>query len=1155
MMALLNESIAVSGRFARSANLERDETRTEPFDGYVVTARALDVVERIARAAAFGPSGGAWSLTGPYGSGKSSLALLIDAVFGNVPQTRHMAMELINEASSDVVNLVREAHQRYQTSASGFSSGLVTAEREPLTHTILRALHKAVIRRYGKIPSDDIFPAASLVHRAQEDIANQDPRRIGPSPATLIDIAKSLVERAPLLLIIDEFGKNLEAFRDGADSDPYLLQQLAEVGQSSSGLPLFVLTLQHLSFEDYLGRVDDAQRREWAKVQGRFEDVAFLESPAQARALIQTVFKTQSRKLDERIKRWAEQYAPAMRSLGIRDLATPQGIASCYPLHPLSAVVLPELCSRYGQHERTLFSFLAGPDPNSVSSFLATQTLEADGPLPSVELAKMYDFFVTNGMGSQQSSRWTEMAVRIRDAYGLTPAQEKLVKAIAVLNLVSTGGSLRASRQVLALIDGQIEETLAGLEATGLVTYRDFADEYRLWQGTDADIPRILEAARRLVEKRPLVETMSDIDEPSPVVAARHNAENQVLRVFKRRYVASSQVVEPLHATNDFDGEVLLVVDEPACVPTVSYSKAHLAKPVVAAIPTDLTDLNTAAKELAAIQIALEDPVITNDWVARRELGERLAQVRSIFDSALSDTFDAGRCRWVLLSGDKGNIELSVGRGSAPISQAADLAYQSTPVIPNEMVNRASLTSQGAQARRLLLEAMINSGDHPDLGLSGYGPEVAVYQALLKHSGIHTLDNRNQAMSFGTPSDESLQPAWKMVMHEFKRATTGRVNLHEIYTILQSPPIGMKNSVVPIFLTACLLAQNDEIAIYEHGTFKPILTSEISQRMVRNPAHFDIKHFDNITGARKQVIDALSTRLGIKPKFQKHRVPNVLAVVGDLVKRMGRIDNYTRRTQDLTPATVQARDALLEAVEPDRLLFHNLPMALGFKPVLVDSPAYHYSDEYAKALGEAVEELESAYPNLLDNLLEMLLATSVEKSRLAIAGQAEALSEEVLDPRVRPFVLALANTHFESDTDWIKTIATVVMQKAPAEWRDADLKQFQHELPQQVAAFRRLVALHTQHRADGGGPFVPFRVTFTRPDGREDFRLVSVDQDQRDRIAPAFQAFIDRITEDVGSSMRAKHALLALLGEQLLPSSSATAEPPEEIPNLRVQDG
>ena len=197
-----------------------------------------------------------------------------------------------------------------------------------------------------------------------------------------------------------------------------------------------------------------------------------------------------------------------------------------------------------------------------------------------------------------------------------------------------------------------------------------------------------------------------------------------------------------------------------------------------------------------------------------------------------------------------------------------------------------------------------------------------------------------------------------------------------------------------------------------------------------------------------------------------------------------------------------------------------------------------------RPLPEVMQELESAYPNLLNQLLETLLATSAETSRLAIGGQAAALADEVLDPNVRAFVLTLANTHLESDTDWIKTIATVVSQKAPAEWRDNDLQRFEHELPQHVAAFRRLVALHAQHRADGGGPFQAFRVTFTRPDGREDVRLVSVDHDQRDRLDHALDGFIQQLTEVTGSPQRTQHALLTLLGERLLPSPLTTDEQP-----------
>ena len=252
-MPTLADTISVSGRFARSANLERDLARPEPLDGYVVTARALDVIERVAGTATTGSAGGAWSLTGPYGSGKSSLALLLDAAFGGRSQLQRSALRLIDDASKAVGDLVRCAHRNHGTTNRGFHRGLATAAREPLNHTVLRALHSAVQRRHNAPtpPPADTLAAASALTSALADAAEKDPRRTGPSPSALVEIARRLAEDSPLLLIVDEFGKNLEAVRDGGEADPYLLQQLAEAGQGS-GLPIFVVTLQHLSFEDHL---------------------------------------------------------------------------------------------------------------------------------------------------------------------------------------------------------------------------------------------------------------------------------------------------------------------------------------------------------------------------------------------------------------------------------------------------------------------------------------------------------------------------------------------------------------------------------------------------------------------------------------------------------------------------------------------------------------------------------------------------------------------------------------------------------------------------------------------------------------------------------------------------------------------------------------
>ncbi len=624
-MPTLADHIQIQPRFAKSANLERDAGRAQPLEGYIVTSRALEAVERMLTVASSQQAGGAWSLTGPYGSGKSSLALLLDALLGPDGATRDLAIALLEAANSDMADLAWAAHDNHDTQETGFRRGLVTAAREPLNRTILRALHSAVLGAFGRIPSTRQFPAAGALKAAIGDADSQDPRRTGPSPGALIEVATCLAKDRPLFLVIDEFGKNLEAIADSSDGDPYLLQQLAEAGQGS-GLPIFLMTLQHLSFEDYLSHTDGPQRREWAKVQGRFETVAYVESASQTRAFIGTVFRA-DRNIRGRIDRWATQQASTMRSLGIAELADPDVVASCYPLHPLAASVLPELCNRYGQHERTLFSFLTSADPASAASYLDAAVLLPEGELPSVGLAGVYDYFVASGTMAGvpvDQGRWTEIATRLRDAPNLTPAQRRLAKSVAVLNLVSTTGVVRASRRLLAEIDPHAPDLLPDLETAGVVTYRDFSDEYRIWQGTDVDIPRRLSRARGEMQQRSLVGILSDIDDPKPVIAARHSAKHDLLRVFARRYVAGGELVEPLDPFSDYDGEVLMVVDPDN--PPILAKSSKAAKPVVAAMPTDVAALDDAARECAAVGAVLDDPVVGDDWVARQEVSERLAQ-------------------------------------------------------------------------------------------------------------------------------------------------------------------------------------------------------------------------------------------------------------------------------------------------------------------------------------------------------------------------------------------------------------------------------------------------------------------------------------------------------------------------------------------------
>ena len=69
--------IKVSATYTRSVNLERDSQSDTADLGYIPTSRALRTLGTIASRFESKDLPRAWSLVGPYGSGKSSFALFL----------------------------------------------------------------------------------------------------------------------------------------------------------------------------------------------------------------------------------------------------------------------------------------------------------------------------------------------------------------------------------------------------------------------------------------------------------------------------------------------------------------------------------------------------------------------------------------------------------------------------------------------------------------------------------------------------------------------------------------------------------------------------------------------------------------------------------------------------------------------------------------------------------------------------------------------------------------------------------------------------------------------------------------------------------------------------------------------------------------------
>lgn len=1158
----LDQLIATAPQFARSVNIERD-AGTGDLDGYLPTARALETTRRVAAAIADRRLTRAWSVTGPYGSGKSSLAVLLDALCGRVDDPRRIrALAVLRDVDPATADSMATALDLAPT--SGFIRAGATAQREPAARTIVRAIAAGLERHDG--------PArrrAALGRTAARMLDSEINARVAA------DFLADVCELGPVLLILDEFGKNLEFFAEtGGSADLFVLQEIAERAAGPDGLPLFLLTLQHLAFEDYATGASVVQRREWAKVQGRFEDIPYTDAPTELLELIARVFRVSDDRFVKRINQWATLAHREVSTLGLADLLqSEQLLAACYPLQPLTLAVLPELCNRYGQRERTLFSFLARPEPNAVPSFMAAAAV-GNGELPCVGLDKTYDYFVSSAgtiVGTADgASRWLEIDSRISETQGLSTGEVRCLKVIGVLNLVSRGGVLRASTDMVraALPDVAVSEVIPQLEARGILVYRAFADEYRIWQGSDFDLQGAIEDARRRLSGEPVGGLCERALPLGPLVAARHSQERGVLRFFARAYVDGTSTIVAPGVDDDEDGLLAYIVDNTP-PGDLRIDPQDSAKPVLLVYPSDGKHLRSSAADAAAVAEVLRTAdELERDWVARREMHERAALAIDRFRTTLAEAFDLKTDARVRLS-DGTVVPTAGGRTwSSVLSSVCDDVFSATPVLRNEMLVRRTLSSQAARARRDLLTGMVERQGDPKLGIEGYGPERAMLEAVLLHPGIYR--DRPNGWSFGPPPRTSdVRVVWKAITEQLISARRRHIGLDAVWRTLKAPPFGLPEGPIPVLVAAALLANSDELAIYQDGTFQAFVGVELLERIAKAPERFTVKHFST-GGARSKVVDALSGTVQSRPKAAGRRNTSLLGVLNPILATIRGLPEYTRRTTDLSEPALRTRAALTRGTEPDELIFRDLPMALGLDPF---HPTGAIPDDrvdiFVRLLMNALDELQNSYASLLDSVRASLAdgigvpsPASLGEVRANIGTTARRLVDSVLEPRLRSFLLAASDQHLE-DVEWVEYVAMNVAERPAPAWRDEDRRRFDAALVEMLSAMRRVAMLHFERLDMPDGAALTRQVTVTTPDGYTAGAVVWLDE----VVAATLNDVVERATEEAVSRLghRGVEALLALLADRMLAVDGAGVDttvaplpygpPDEEQPDRKKHHG
>lgn len=156
-----------------------------------------------------------------------------------------------------------------------------------------------------------------------------------------------------LLVVIDEFGKVLEhAAEKNPNKDLYYLQKLSELVNVTSRKILLITTL-HQNFSAYGKKLSEAQKNEWTKVKGRFQEIVFVEPVEQIMFLAAKRIENNHTVSESQLKPLQEL---AIQTHFVSDSYSYEAAKSLWPLDPFAAYTITKAIQRYGQNERSLFT-------------------------------------------------------------------------------------------------------------------------------------------------------------------------------------------------------------------------------------------------------------------------------------------------------------------------------------------------------------------------------------------------------------------------------------------------------------------------------------------------------------------------------------------------------------------------------------------------------------------------------------------------------------------------------------------------------------------------------------------------------------------------------------------------------------------------------
>lgn len=529
-----------------------------------------------------------------------------------------------------------------------------------------------------------------------------------------------------IAFIIDEFGKFLEyASKHNPEVELYFVQQLCEWINNTTTQAILIGTL-HQDFSAYSFQLTKSQQQEWSKVKGRFKEVVFNEPVEQLLVLA-------SKRIEEKFKtvqppKSFDKLFTAIKdakAFPLKDYFNKAFGKTLYPFDILSAAVLTLSLQRYGQNERSLFSFIESDDHLSLNDFdLSKNTYYS--------IDKVYDYLLGNyySVITHKSSKsdyvlWNGIRKSIERVEGVLPEQmqkdaQQLIKTIGLLNIfVTASAQLDASFYEayghLAIGIKHPDLVLHQLEKYKIIRYVKHSFRYVIFEGTDLDIDLAIDEAGRIIEKTSNVVEQLNHYFDFPFIAAKSVFYKKgTLRFFQFKL---SEEPVGLTPEGEIDGFINLIFNEDEkVIKAIKSCSANCSEAILYGYYKNSQEIQNTLYEIQKVrQVASAN---LDDKVAIKELNDIKEHYTRILNHYVLDSLysDKGIIEWYY-KGAKVEIPNQQSFNQR-LSLICEDVYSSTPTLKNELVNKTKTSGQVSVARKELIHRLLFNLHEENLGFS-----------------------------------------------------------------------------------------------------------------------------------------------------------------------------------------------------------------------------------------------------------------------------------------------------------------------------------------------------------------------------------------------------------------------------------------------------